>query len=513
MSTSATIVKNTGYLYGKMAITMFMSLYTTRLILNGLGEKDFGVFNIVGGTIAMLSFLSGPMAQATQRFLNYYEGDDQIEKLKTVFNTSFFLNTCIGIIICLFLEIAYFFIFDSVLSIPEESILAAKWVYQFTVISTLFTIISVPYEASLNAHENMFYFSVVGIIESVLKLGTALYVVQTGYDKLIIYGLLMATISFVKVFMMRLYCVKNYSETNLNVRKYFNKKMVKEMTSFAGWSFIGSIANLASSQGSAIVMNNFFGVRVNAAQGVANQLSGQLMSFSNNLIKALNPVIVKREGASDRNKMLEATLTGSKLSFLIMAFFFCSFMIKMPYILSLWLKTPPEYAIIFCRLLLIRMLFNQLGVTFGTAIGAVGKVKGITLSYTVLTFLVLPICYLFFKLGFDATTFYYIYLFADFILLGISVFFMKKLCGMSIKFFIIDVFIKCISITLIILSVSYTIISNIDNSLLQFIYILMVSSSLLVFGGYFFVMNRTEKQVLLNLKSKLFTWFLNKRKQ
>ena len=462
-----------------------------------------GVFNIVGGTIAMLSFLSGPMAQSTQRFLNYYEGDGQKEQLKTVFNTSVFLNTGIGIIVCILLEIAYFFIFDSVLNLPKESIYAAKWVYQFTVISTLFTIISVPYEASLNAHENMFYFSFVGVFESALKLLTAIYVVRTGFDKLIIYGLLMAAISFVKVFIMRMYCVKNYNECKINLRKYYNSIMVKKMTSFAGWSFIGSIANLASSQGSAIVMNNFFGVRVNAAQGVANQLSGQLMSFSNNLIKALNPVIVKKEGANDRSKMLEATLTGSKLSFLIMAFFAIPFIIEMPYILSLWLKYPPEYAIVFCRLLLIRMLFNQLGVTFGTAIGAVGKVKGITLAYTILTFLVLPLCYFIFKLGFDAKAFYYIYMFVDFSLLFISVWFMKELCGMSVKFYISDVFVKCLVATITILLSCRILVTNINNSLLQLISVLIISSLLLLFGGYFYVLNKNERKILVGLKTKV----------
>jgi O-antigen/teichoic acid export membrane protein len=503
MSTSTTVIKNTGYLYVKMAITMLMSLYTTRLIFNGLGEKGFGIFNIIAGAIIMLSFLNGPMAQTTQRFLNYYGGSGQLNLQKKVFSTSFLLHATIGVFVCILLEIGFFFLFDLVLNIPKENIYAAKWVYQFTVISTFFSILSVPYEASLNAHENMFYFSFVGIFESLLKLLTALYIVQTGFDKLIVYGLFMAIISIIKVLLMRVYCLKKYEECKLSYGKGFDFSLVKEMTSFASWSFVGSIAGMASSQGSALVINNYFGVVINAAQGIANQLSGQLMNFSSNMIKALNPVIVKKEGANDRIKMLEASLTGSKISFIIMAFFAIPFIIEMPFILKLWLKNPPEYAIVFCRLLLIKSLFNQLGVTFGTAIGAVGNIKGMTIVYTLFTFSVLPFSYIAFKFGYDATYFYYIYMIIDIILLFISVGFMKKNCGMSIKFYFTDIFIKCISFAIFVAVVGYIFANLINNETTELLSVVAISCTLFTVGAYYLLLNKTERKILIILKEKL----------
>lgn len=240
MSTAKRVVKNTGYLYAKMGVTVFISLYTTRLILNSLGASDFGIFNIVGGAIAMLGFLNAAMASATQRFMSYSEGEGDKEKQKTIFNISFVLHIGIALLVGLVLFGAGFVFFNGVLNIPEDRFFAAQVVYGSLIVSTMFTVATVPYDAVMNAHENMKYYAVVGILESALKLSVALVVARVVGDKLIVYGVLMACIPLIILTIMRVYCHKNYEECVIAPRRYWDRSLAKEMGSFAGFNLMRS---------------------------------------------------------------------------------------------------------------------------------------------------------------------------------------------------------------------------------------------------------------------------------
>ena len=221
--TANRVIKNTGYLYAKMAITMFVSLYTTRLILNSLGASDFGIYNIVGGAIAMLGFLNVAMASATQRFMSFSEGEGNKEKQKYIFNISCVLHLSISIVIGLVLLMAGWFFFHGILNIPEERISAAQVVYGGLIISTMLTVMNVPYDAVMNAHENMRYYAIVGVIESLLKLLVAFACVYTRGDKLIVYGLLMASIPLITLSIMKVYCHRHYEECVISPRRYYDK--------------------------------------------------------------------------------------------------------------------------------------------------------------------------------------------------------------------------------------------------------------------------------------------------
>ncbi|GHT56298.1 hypothetical protein AGMMS49982_23090 [Bacteroidia bacterium] len=321
-----------------MGITMFISLYTTRLILNSLGASDFGIFNIVGGAIAMLGFLNAAMAGATQRFMSYAEGAGEKDRQKSIFNVSVILHFLIALILGVVLLIAGYFFFNGILNIPADRMHAARMVYYFMIISTMLTVMTVPYDAVLNAHENMLYYSIVGIIESVLKLAVALVVVYTLADKLIIYGLLMACISLTVMIIMRVYCKKKYVECEFRPKTYYDKTLMKEMTGFAGWNFLSSFSGVVGQYGLGIVLNYFWGTLLNAAQGVANQLCGQLQSFSTTMLKALNPVIAKSEGEGNHSLMLRSSMAGCKFSFFLVAFLVIPFLIDTPYIMKVWLK-------------------------------------------------------------------------------------------------------------------------------------------------------------------------------
>ena len=247
--TVARVIRNTGYLYVRMGITMFISLYTTRIILQALGASDFGVFNIVGGTIAMLGFLNISMASATQRFMSYTEGSGNYEKKTVIFNVSILLHFIVAIVAGIALIINGYIFFNGILNIPMERAHAAQIVYGGLVASTMFTVMTVPYDAVLNSRENMRYYAFVGILESVLKLFVAFACVYASHDRLIVYGVLMACIPFITLSIMLLYCHKHYAECTLSIQHYFDRDTMKEMASFFGWNLLNTMIVIISIQG------------------------------------------------------------------------------------------------------------------------------------------------------------------------------------------------------------------------------------------------------------------------
>lgn len=433
MSTASRVIKNTGFLYAKMAITMFISLWTTRLILNSLGASDFGIFTIIGGAISMLGFLNAAMAGATQRFMSYSEGEGNKEKQKNIFNISLVLHFVIAIIAGLLLLCAGHFFFNGILNIPPDRLDAAKIVYGSLIVSTMFTVLTVPYDATINAHENMKYYALVGILESLLKLGVAFISVYTLADKLVVYGILMSLIPIAILTIMVLYCHRHYEECTVAPRRYWSKPMAREITTFAGWNFLGTTSSLVSNYGMGIVLNHFFGTLLNAAQGIAGDLNGKLLVFSNNMLKALNPVIAKNEGAGERGKMISVAMTGSKFSFYAFALFIIPVLVETPYILRLWLKSVPEWTVIFVRLQLIRTLVEQTSITFSSAIAAEGHISLLNKLSCLTDLSAITCIYLAFRAGFPPPTMYIIAILTwGLVSSAAKVFIMKKNCGMRI---------------------------------------------------------------------------------
>lgn len=432
MSTANRVIKNTGYLYTKMGITMFVSLYTTRLILNGLGASDFGIFNIVGGAIAMLGFLNAAMASATQRFMSYAEGEGNKEKQKYIFNISIVLHAAIALIVGLVLVGAGWFFFNGILTIPDNRVFAAEIVYASLIVSTMFTVMSVPYDAVLNAHENMKYYALVGILESFLKLAVAFACVYATSDKLIVYGVLMACIPFVTLSIMRIYCHRHYEECILAPRRYYSQALMKEMTGFAGWNFLGSASGMVGNYGMGIVLNHFFGVVLNAALGIAGQLNGLLLVFSNNMLKAVNPIITKSEGSGNRQAMIHQSTVACKYSFSMLAIFAIPFIIEMNYILKIWLKNVPDWAGVFCQLQLVRTLIEQTNIAYGTAINSEGNIALYNKLNTCINLLPIPLTVVVFALGFSPVMMFAVTITVWGVLYGLcKIYFMKRNCGMK----------------------------------------------------------------------------------
>lgn len=433
MATAQRVLKNTSYLYLKMAITMFVSLYTTRIILDALGASDFGIFNIVGGAIAMLGFLNGSLASATQRFMSYAEGEGKMQNKKKIFNASIILHFGISIIIAIILEIAALFFFNGILSIPDDRMYAAQFIYHCAVIATVFTVQSVPYDAVMNAHENMLYYAIIGIFESLLKLLAAIIITQTAMDHLILYGILMALISFIMRIIMRIYCHRKYDECIFNPRQYFDRTLSKQMVSFAGWNATTAITSMASQYGLGIVLNHFFGTIANAAQGITNQISGQFGALSTNAMKALSPVITKSAGAKDYALLYKSTTFGSKVLFFITSACFLPILTNLEPVLSFWLNEVPPYTHIFVWLYLIVNIVDTAGICLPIAIAGIGRIKNYQLITSIINFFPILGSIIFFMNGFEAYYLYIMMIISSSIKLFTRIYFAYFICHFPIK--------------------------------------------------------------------------------
>lgn len=475
MTPAHRVVMNTGILYARMAITVVLSLYTTRVVLYALGVDDFGIFNLVGGAIAMLTFLNASMAAATQRFMSFAQGQGDEGRQHQIFNVSMVMHAGIALIVLGLLQIAGFILFNGILKIAPERMHAAWMVYQFAVASTFITILGVPYDAVINARENMLLYAVLGVIEAVIKLAIALIIVNATIDKLELYGLLMAILTVALLVARGAYCQHRYRECKLAPKKYFSRPVFKEMTTFGAWSLLGSSTSMVANYGQGIVLNIFFSTSVNAAQGITAQVSGQLGAFASTMLRALNPFIVKSEGAGKRNLMLSASMMGSKLSFFLLLLLYIPIIIEMPYLLSLWLKTVPAFTQIFCTLLLIRNLIEQLFITMASSIAATGNIKHYQIAISILTILPLPISYYFFQLGMQPYWLYIVFIVYSVAALSVTLYFSNKFCNLSFADYLKDVILRCVAALIIITGFSSIPLLIIDAGWLRMLSVSVLS--------------------------------------
>lgn len=432
-SANARILINTAILYFKLIFTIVVNLYSTRLILNAMGVEDFGIVNLVSGIVAMLSFFQNSLTISTQRFLSVNMGKKDNGMQLQIFNTSVVIHLLLGIALVLILESVAPLVFNSSIQIPSERIAASQLLYQLTILGTFFVIISVPYDATLNAHENMFVYSIASIIESMIRLTGAIILVGYGNDKLVFYGILMITIRLVSMLFKSVYCRIKYSDARINLSK-FNSRSLREMLSFAGWNAIGGFSVSLRSQGMAVVLNIFQGVVINAAYGIANQLLGQLTNFTATISKAMAPQIMQSKGAGEENHMMSLSLKQCKYSFVLLLFFAIPLYVEMPFVLKLWLKQIPDYGISFCRLILLVSLAQQTTIGMQTLIQANGK---IALYQTLMSFLIMlniPFAYIILKMGYNPNLVIIAMFFVEIICMVVRIVLARHLVWLSYQF-------------------------------------------------------------------------------
>ncbi len=394
------MAKNAGMLYFRMLLTMVVSLYTSRVILQTLGVEDFGIYNVVAGFVTMLGFLNSAMSSATQRFLAFELGKLDGKDVRGIFSMSLNIHALIALLVFVLGETIGLWFVKTQLTIPIDRIVAAQWVYHLALISFIINIMRVPYNALIIAHEQMKIFAWVSILDVILKLLIVFMLTWFGADKLILYGVLSLTVTFSIFIIYWLYCKYKYVESKF--RLYWDKKLFNIMLSYTGWNLWGNIAVVMSGQGINVLLNIFFGPTVNAARAIAMQVSGALSSFVQNLQVAINPQIIKSYAVEDMNYMHRLVCYGAKYNFFLLFFLAMPVLINTDLILNVWLGSVPEYTSIFVKLIIVNILIDCVSAPLMTSAQASGKIKLYQTVVGGLLLLNLPLSYLVLEMGYEA---------------------------------------------------------------------------------------------------------------
>lgn len=433
VETNKRVVKNTIFLYIRTFVSMIISLYTSRKILEALGVSDFGIYNVVGGVISMLTFLNGSMSVATQRFLTVELGRKDKGNYSRIFNMAMLIHLGLAALVLIAAETVGLWFVNTYLNIPAGRMSAANWVYQASVLSTILSILQTPYHASIVSHEHMHIYAYVGLGESFGKLFLVFLLVVYPYDRLIFWGFIMFFFQFLMAIIYRVYCIRQFPECKLLLK--WDSSVFNSMLKFTGWNMFGTVAWLLKDQGVNILMNMFSGPVANAARGVSGQVSGAVQSLTSGFQSAVNPQITKRYAANDTEATCRLLCESSKISYFLVFIIALPVIIEADFILKIWLVEVPSMASLFTRIILMESLLSAIGNPMITSLMATGNIKWYQIVVGSSLLLIVPVAYVFLKLGFPIET--ALIVSALFILFGdiLRVIFCKKQLGLSLRLF------------------------------------------------------------------------------
>lgn len=492
---STRIAKNTIMLYMRMLITMIVSLYTSRVVLQVLGVDDFGIYNVVGGIVVVLSFLNNSMATSTQRFLNFELGTSNKKGVKQVFSTAILLHLIIGaIILILALTVGLYFL-EYEMNITVDRMVAARYVFAYSILTFIFQTVTVPYNSIIIAYEKMSAYAYLSIVEVIFKLLIVYLIKVVGGDHLIVYALLSFIVSVLIRIVYIIYSKYNFEEA-IFARKYIDKQKFKQMFSFSSWSIVGNLGYILHTQGMSIVTNIYFNTAINAAQGIANQVNSAVTSFTSNFQVALNPQIVKSYAAKELESMHQLIFRGCKFSYYLVLIFTIPIVVETPQILNLWLTTIPPETIEFVRLILIVTLINSFSNIMAVAQGATGRVKAYQIVLTSLGLLHIPFAMIFFELDFPAYYGTVVYIFLSLVLMTTRVLFVTKSVELKLCKFVKEVCIPTLLVTIISFTISMLIHRLLPTTTIGFITSCIISVGGILIIIYLVGLNKDERRFL-----------------
>ncbi len=439
------IAKNTLMLYVKMGVMMLVQLYTSRVVLQTLGVDDFGIYNVVGGVVVLFSFLNAAMSSATQRFLNFELGKKDLVQVGRVFSMSLTVHFCIAGLVLLLAETVGLWFLNAELNIPADRMIAANWVYQFSVATTLLGILLVPYNATIIAHERMGFYAWTSIVKAVLLLVIVYFLSIGEVDKLILYAGLVLAVNALMQLVYIVYCRQAFSQTAI-YKPFRDRELFRQLISFSGWSLFGGVADMCNSQGINMVMNIFGGVVVNAAMGIANQVNAAVYQFVSSFQIAFNPQLVKSYAANERERFISLIFRTSKFSFFLTFFLVLPICLNIDFILEVWLGEVPEFTSMFVRLTLAYSLLSSLSAPLWMSVQATGEIRNYQLIVSLLILANLPLAYAVLKLGFSPTWALGIRVVMNFLTTLWRVFYLRGKIGLPCRKFLFRVIFKVFSI-------------------------------------------------------------------
>lgn len=394
------IAKNTIVLYFRMIFMMLVMLYTSRVILDTLGVEDYGIYNVVGGFVSMFGLISTALSSACSRFINFEMGKGNPDRLNVVFSTSVTIQAILALVVFVFAEIIGVWYVNNIMVLPDERLLAANWCFQFSVITFCMNLVTVPFNASIIAHEKMTAFAYISIGQGIATLVVTFLVSYNPFDRLIYYALLLLIVQLSAQFAYRLYCRLNFEECRY--KRVFDKTLMKRMLSYSVWHLIGNGATVLKNEGADVLLNLFFGPVVNSARGLAMQVNSAMYQFASNFMTAMNPQITQSYAKGDLDYMFNLIKRGARFSFYLLLIVSLPVLFNTHFLLGLWLKEIPDNTEIFVRLAIVSTLIASLSAPLVTAQNATGNVRNYQLVVGCVLLLNLPMSYVGLKIGLPA---------------------------------------------------------------------------------------------------------------
>lgn len=490
------IAKNALFLYARMFLLMLIGLYTSRVNLQSLGIENYGVYNVVAGFVVMFSALTGALGNAISRFIQVELGKGDKDRLRVVFSTSVTIQIFIGILIIILAEIIGIWFINNKMQIPEGSSTAAIWVLQFSLASFVLNLLYVPYYSCIIAHEKMSAFAYISLVEAVMKLVVAFSVAYSPVNKLIVFAILIMATSFITRSLYIRYCRRHFEECVYQWT--IDKPLVKEMSSFVGWNLFSQGASVLSVQGVNMVMNVFFGVVVNAARAIETQVNTVVQQFISNFTTALIPPITKSYAAGDKESAYELVYKGDRYAYYLMLLITLPILFEANQLLTLWLKTPPDYTTVFVQWTLLASLAKVLGGnTIFALIMADGNIKNFQIAIAIVGLLPLPLAWFSFYVGGSVVTAYIIYFVVHFLLIFVRLYYANRITGLPVKAYFFRVLLPVFVVTIIAVVAPLMITNLMSDSILRFVLNVVLTIILTSLTILFVGMKTAERKTII----------------
>ena len=500
-SANKRIAKNTLVLYVRMLFTMGISLFTSRVILQTLGVEDYGISSVVGGVISMFTFINAAMVSSTQRYLNFELVRGDANQLRSVFSTSLQIHALIALAIIVLSETVGLWFLNEKLVIPEARMTAAMWVYQCSILSCAVSIMSTPYNAVIVAHEKMSAFAYISILDVSLKLLVVYLLVVLPFDKLIILAILTLLVQLFIRYIYTLYCHRHFPESYFQFR--FNKTLFKEMFGFAGWSFWGNLAAILYTQGLNMMLNIFFGPIVNAARGIAVQVQSAVQQFVGGFQTALNPQITKNYASNNLPQMHSLMFRSARFSFLLLFFLSLPVLMETNFILTLWLKTVPDDAVIFTQIMICISLIYTTANPCIIANQATGKVKIYQMVVGGILLLILPISYVVLKLGAPAYSVFIVHFCIESLAQFSRMYMLRKLIHLPLWQYMKNIYIPIVSTVVIAIILPLVVRMQVAEGWLRFLAVGFTCVLSVGASSYFIGFTKQERVFFLDKSLRL----------
>ena len=510
-SNNKRIIKNTLYLYIRMAVIMALSFITTRIVLNKLGASDYGVYTLVGGFVSLFTVLNSILNSSTTRFLALYLGKGDVQSLKKVFSTAFILHLFIAIIVIICLETFGLWFLNSHLNIDPNRISAANWVFHFAVISTFLSITQTPYTATVTAHEHFNIYAIMSIFDVVAKILILYLLINIPGDKLIIYAALLLFVSICNITLYRIYCIKHFSETKISF--LIDKKIFKEMLKFSGWGTFGHIITVINSQGTNILFNLFFNTIMNAARGLAQTVSYTIAQFVGGFLNAAQPQLVKYYGQGDIEHFNKLIFNVTQYTLFLLALIIVPVILEIDYVIYLWLgDNVPHYTTAFVKITVICSIIYRSNTMIDYGINAAGYVKLLNALSIPNYLLTIPLIWLTLHLNLGPITAYWISSIPPLLAFLTNLWIINHTIGFPSKKFFIHVFLKNISLIFISLIIPWIVQQVLPPCMIRFLTVCTISILSTSIILWLFALNKEVKNILKDkLKQSLSKLYIRKK--